>query len=198
MPRPAKARTKLLDAAIDAVRENGFSATSVDDLCRRAGVTKGAFFHHFPTKEALGTAAAHHWSDVTGALFHTAPYHVPDDPLDRVLAYLEFRKSIIEGDLAQLSCYLGTTVQEAYGTPGLRDACRAGIALHAETLEADIAAAADLYPPDTPLDPAGLALHFQAVIQGAFVLAKAWDDPATARASLDHLISYVTLLFPRP
>ncbi|WP_375186432.1 TetR/AcrR family transcriptional regulator [Pseudooceanicola sp.] len=188
----------MLNVAIDAVRESGFAATSVEDLCRRAGVTKGAFFHHFPTKEALGIAAAEHWSATTGDLFETAPYHAPADPLDRVLAYLDFRKAIVEGDIAGFTCYLGTTVQEAYAAPALRDACRAGISGHAETLEEDIAAAIALYPPSSPVTPSGLALHFQAVIQGAFVMAKAWNDPATARDSLDHLIAYVRLLFPAP
>lgn len=197
MPPKPQAPTKLLNAAIEAVRENGFAATSVDDLCRRAGVTKGAFFHHFKTKEALGIAAARHWSTTTDALFTTAPYHLPADPLDRVLAYLEFRKSIIAGELAQFTCYLGTMVQETHGTPSLREACQVGIAHHAETLEADIEAAIALYHPTHPIEASGLALHFQTVIQGAFVMAKAWNDPETARASLDHLIAYVTLLFPR-
>ena len=198
MPRPAPAREKLLDAAISLVRENGFSATTVDDLCRSAGVTKGAFFHHFTTKEALGIAAAEHWNTTTGALFATAPYHEPDDPLDRVLAYLRFRRAIMDGALRDITCYLGTTVQESYATsPALRDACAAGIGDHAETLEADIAAAIALHPPVRPVDPASLALHFQAVLQGGFILAKAWDDVATAQASVDHLIDYVELLFPR-
>jgi TetR/AcrR family transcriptional regulator, transcriptional repressor for nem operon len=40
-----------------------------------AGVTKGAFFHHFESKEALGVAAAAYWAETTSALFATAPYH---------------------------------------------------------------------------------------------------------------------------
>ena len=58
---PAKtenARSKLLDAAIALIRQQGFSATTVDQLCGMAGVTKGAFFHHFASKDALGAAAA--------------------------------------------------------------------------------------------------------------------------------------------
>jgi TetR/AcrR family transcriptional repressor of nem operon len=43
-----------------------------------------------------------------------------------------------------------------------------------------------------------LALHTQAVIQGAYVLAKATQDPAIARASLDHLRRYLELLFRPP
>ena len=197
MPRSASARDTLLNAAVDLIRQNGFTATSVDDLCRHAGVTKGAFFHHFPTKEALGIAAAAHWTDTTGAFFADAPYHASADPLDRVRAYLKMRRDMMDGPLPAFTCYLGTTVQECFGAaPALRDACRSSIERHAETLESDIDAAIRKYPPARPVDAAGLALHFQAVIQGAFVLAKAWDDPATARASMDHLIAYVDLLFP--
>ena len=61
--KSGNARAKLLDAAIALVRQQGFSATSVDELCKMAGVTKGAFFHHFVSKDALGAAAADHWTD---------------------------------------------------------------------------------------------------------------------------------------
>src|SRR3712207_535527 len=107
MPRPTKqhpergdARSRLLQAARDVIRAQGFAATSVDDLCNAAGVTKGAFFHHFENKEALGVAAAVHWAETTAAFFANAPYHKHDDPLDRLLGYVEFRKAIIQGDLA--------------------------------------------------------------------------------------------------
>ena len=61
-PQRISARTKLLDATLRMVRQQGFAATSVDELCKAAGVTKGAFFHHFDSKEALGVAAADYWS----------------------------------------------------------------------------------------------------------------------------------------
>src|SRR5688500_7946335 len=106
MPRPTKnlpergdARSRLLEAARDDIRAQGFAATSVEDLCKAAAVTKGAFFHHFENKEALGGAAAAYWAETTSAFFENAPYHHHDDPLDRLLGYVEFRKSIIEGEL---------------------------------------------------------------------------------------------------
>src|SRR3984957_4825996 len=108
------ARSKLIDAAISTIREKGYAGTSVDELCARAGVTKGAFFHHFPTKDSIGVAAANHWSELSNALFAAAPYHRFDDPLDRVLGYLDFRKSMLRGDVAEFTCLAGTMLQEAY------------------------------------------------------------------------------------
>lgn len=197
---PAKdARTRLLDAALKLVRERGYNATTVDELCRAAGVTKGAFFHHFKSKDDLGAAAAGHWSAVTGALFASAPYHQPDDPLDRVLAYLDFRKALLTGAAPDYTCFAGTTLQETFAThPDIGAACFDSIAGHAGTLVPDFEAALAKYPPEGSWTAQGLALHTQAVLQGAFILAKGGRDAALAAASIDHLRNYFTLLFRRP
>ena len=205
MPRPTKqqpergdARTRLLEAARDVIREKGFAATSVEDLCRAAAVTKGSFFHHFESKEALGVAAAEFWARTTTEFFAAAPYHLPPDPLDRILAYVAFRRSIITDDIAEFTCLVGTMAEEVHATwPAIRDACAASIFGHAATLEADIAAALELRGVAGPCAES-LARHTQAVIQGAFVLAKAGNDPALARETLDHLAHYIRLIFRTP
>ena len=177
------------------IRAKGFAATSVGDLCAAAGVTKGAFFHHFPTKEALGVAAAEHWAETTGTFFEEAPYHAPDDPLDRLLAYVAFRRAMIDGEIPTFTCLVGTMAQELHDTaPAIRDACGTSILAHAATLEPDIAAAIAARGV-AGVTPASLARHIQAVIQGAFVLAKATNDPEAARESLDHLDRYLRALF---
>ena len=77
-----------------------------------------------------------------GAFFASAPYHDHDDPFERLIGYIEFRKAIIEGDLAEFTCLVGTMTQEVYGSnPAIRDACAASIFGHAATLEPDIEAA---------------------------------------------------------
>ncbi len=196
MGKETNARTKLLDSALTLVREKGYEATSVDDLCAAAGVTKGAFFHHFKSKEELGVAAADHWSQVTGELFEGAPYHKHADPLDRVLGYLDFRKQLLKGDVAEFTCLVGTMVQETFETsPAIRDACRASIFGHAVKLEADIAEAMRARRIRAKWTPESLALHTQAVLQGAFILAKAKDGAEIAAASIDHLRRYIELLF---
>ena len=191
---PSSARTRLLDAATQQVRQKGFAATSIDDLCRAAGVTKGAFFHHFASKEALGVAAAQSWSTTTSAFFAEAPYHAAATPLGRVFAYLDFRSAIVDGDIAEFTCLVGTMVQEVHASsPAIRAACEASMVGHSATLVPDITAAFDAHGV-TGVDPMSLALHFQAALQGGFILSKATGDPAQARASVAHLKRYVAML----
>jgi TetR/AcrR family transcriptional regulator, transcriptional repressor for nem operon len=190
------ARQKLLDAGLSLIREKGYASTSVDELCTHAGVTKGAFFHHFKSKDALAVAVANHWSEITRAFFETAPYHKHSDPLDRVLGYLDFRKAILRGEIAEFTCLVGTMVQEIYCTsPDIREACEASISGHAAKIEVDIAQAMKRYRLRAPWSAASLALHTQAVLQGAFIMAKAKGGAAIAAASIDHLHRYIKLLF---
>jgi len=178
------------------IREQGYSATSVDELCAKAGVSKGAFFHHFQSKDALALAALDRWSELSMALFQGAPYHKLRDPLDRLLGYLDFRKALVKGEVAEFTCLAGTIVQEAYGTHAeLREACDASISGQAATLEADIAEAMKLYGVRAKWSAQSLALYTQAVLQGSFILAKAKDSPDVAVASIDHLRRYIELLF---
>ncbi len=201
MPRPTagtpSARDRLLDAAITVIRANGYAATSVDELCAAAGVTKGAFFHHFRSKDGLAVAAAEHWSTVTGARFAAAPYHDLEDPLDRVLGYVEFRRDLIRGRVCEFTCLVGTMVQEAYDAhPDIATACGRSIFGHAQTLERDIDAAMRGRGLETvSWSAAGLARHTQAVLQGAFILAKAGGGADVAVEQIDHLRRYITLLF---
>jgi len=200
-PPAENARTRLLNAALRLIREKGYGATTVDELCAAAGVTKGAFFHHFKSKEALGVAAAQHWSEITGGLFAGAPYHQPADPLARVLAYIDFRSALIDGPVPEFTCLAGTLVQEVHSSsPAIRDACADSIFGHAATLEQDIAQAMQRYGTPPGLHAAALARHTQAVLQGGFILAKAAGEPeaakAVARETAAHLKRYVQLLFP--
>ncbi len=196
IPSKPDARQKLLAAALSLVRQQGYASTSVDELCAQAGVTKGAFFHHFPSKDALAVAAANHWSEITDLFFKSAPYHQHADPLDRVLGYLDFRKAILKGEIAEFTCLVGTMLQEVYGThPDIRAACEASIVGHAATVEADIAAAMKRHKIRAPWTAASLALHTQAVLQGAFILAKAQGNAAIAAGSIEHLRRYIELLF---
>jgi TetR/AcrR family transcriptional repressor of nem operon len=192
-------KTKLLDAALTIIRTKGYSATTVDDICEAAGVTKGAFFHHFKSKEELAIEAARRWGAAASSLFESAPYRALPDPLDRVLAYVDFRKAILQGELPDYTCFAGTTIQEVYGThPLIREACEKTITDHAAFIEVDIAEAMRKYHVTGDWTAQSLALYTQAVIQGGFILAKAQQNSSVAADCIDHLRRYIELLFSRP
>jgi TetR/AcrR family transcriptional repressor of nem operon len=189
-------KTKLLDAALHVIRAKGYAATTVDDICHHAGVTKGSFFHHFKSKEELALAAAGHFAAMADSLFAQAPYRALQDPLDRLLGYVDFRKAILQGSLPDYTCLLGTMVQETFEShPAIRDACNRHISAHAAEVAKDIAAAKRLYRPDATWSAEGLGLYTQAVIQGAFILAKAKNGPEVAEECLGHLRRYLEMLF---
>ena len=196
---PHESRTKLLDAALKVVRTKGYSATRIEDICAEAGLTKGSFFHHFKSKDELALAAMTHYDANSSALFAAAPYHDAADPLSRLIAYIEFRKAILTGDLPDFTCFAGTIVQEAYRThPDLAAAGERSIVGHARMLEVDVRAAMREHGIRGTWTAESLALYMQTVVQGSLILAKATGSAKVAAESLDHLRRYFELLFDRP
>jgi TetR/AcrR family transcriptional regulator, transcriptional repressor for nem operon len=192
-------KARLIEAAMSIVRQKGYAATSIDDLCKAAGVTKGAFFHHFASKEALAVAGAEQWTARAEQLIFTAPpWTRIEDPLERLLAHIDFRLSMLDGPVEAFTCFVGTMVQETFASnDAIRAACDLSISTYAQRLAEDIQPAIDRYGIRDGVTALDLAYHIQAVLQGAFIMAKAKGDPAIARDSVTHLMRYVKLLFDR-
>jgi TetR/AcrR family transcriptional repressor of nem operon len=194
-----ESKTKLLDAALHVIRAKGYAGTTVDDICHKAGVTKGSFFHHFKSKDDLALAAASYWGTMTDGFFAAAPYRKLQDPLDRLLGYVDFRAAILNGELPDYTCLLGTLVQETYAThPNIRAACDQGLSSHIAVLTRDIEAAKQRYVPKATWSAESVGYFIQAVLQGSFIFAKAKQSPDVVRESLEHLRRYLGVLFSRP
>ena len=193
-----ESKTRLLDATLKVVRTKGYTATRIEDICAEAGVTKGSFFHHFKSKEDLALAAAAHWQTQAAKFFAAAPYQELADPLNRLIGYIEFRISALQGELPEFTCFAGTIIQETYRThPEVSAACDRSMSENGEALAADIRAAMRQYRVRSDWTAESLARHIQAVVQGAFILAKAKGSAAVAAEILDHLRRYIELLFHR-
>ena len=124
-----KSKTKLLNAALNVIRAKGYAATTVDDICHAAGVTKGSFFHHFESKDDLALSAAGLLGRNDRRILHR-----------RVLSQVEkirwngsqatsiFAVRYCKANCPDYTCLLGTLVQETYAThPDIRAACDKGL-----------------------------------------------------------------------
>jgi TetR/AcrR family transcriptional repressor of nem operon len=196
IPAPQDSKTQLLNAALQTIRAKGYAATTVEDICQEAGLTKGSFFHHFKSKDELALSATAHWEAMTESFFASAPYHNHTDPLERLLGYVDFRGEILTGELPDYTCLLGTLVQETYAThPDIRAACDRGMSRHIVALTRDIKAAKTRYAPKARWSPESVGYFIQAALQGSFIFAKAKQSPEVARENLAHLRRYLKSLF---
>ena len=93
--RSAETRARLLDATVECLLEIGYANTTTTEVADRAGVSRGAQLHHFPTKEELVLAALEHLFARREAEFRAAFARIPDGA-DRPAAALELLWSIID------------------------------------------------------------------------------------------------------
>jgi len=118
MPKPTptrdadRTRSAILEAAFAEIYRHGFQAASVGNILKRTGLTKGALFHHFPTKKALGYAVV---DEVIAQMIRAqwvVPLSTADDPVRTILE--EFRKGIdmLERAPVNLGCPLNNLAQE--------------------------------------------------------------------------------------
>ena len=192
---PQATRQALLHAAFEEIHEQGFRAASLDRILERAGVTKGALYHHFENKVALGYAVldevilpeAAQW----GARF--------DDPSADVLAELaRFIREETEHVLARgliNGCPINNLVQEMSPVDEgfrlrlvkLQDAWRAALerALRHAQREAKLR---------RDFDPKAMAAVLVAAYEGCQSLGKCTREPATYRLCMDGIVQTVDAL----
>ena len=182
-------RERLISAAVEVIRVKGYVATSVNDIAAAAGVTKGSFFHHFATKEACAREAAIQWKEQSRADAASSTQKAAT-PRERILAYIDFRISLLAGPVAKYACYVGTVLHEVHDThPELAADIAASLLDQARALEPDLAAALG----GKHTEAHDLAIHIEASIQGALLLAEAESGTVGARASLRYLKNFIEL-----
>jgi AcrR family transcriptional regulator len=189
--RPDLTRQKLLDVAADEIYHVGFQAAGISNILKKAGVSKGALYHHFPTKLDLGYAvvdevfAGHYWET-------WEPILQADDPVDALIALIQEHHSRMRGDNLTCGCPLNNLAQEMspldegfrQRVQGIFDAWRKGLA---EALRR--AQKSDLLRQD--VQPQPTAAFIVASLQGAIIMAKNAQDNSLFAESVEGLLEYL-------
>jgi TetR/AcrR family transcriptional repressor of nem operon len=193
-PAESSTRERLLEAAIGLSLEKGFGDTTVAEVCERAELTKGAFFHYFNDKEAMGKAVLEQWIADGNANYGCAPFWKLADPLERVYGYIDFTAELTR--TGPCGCLVGIYSQELWQSqPELRSDCEAAFTAWAEGLAQLFDEAKARHAPKASFDPRGLAYHFIAVFEGGLILARAYRRPDVVGEQLEHFKRYVKSLF---
>jgi TetR/AcrR family transcriptional repressor of nem operon len=197
---PSDTKRKLVDAGMNLMRAHGFNATTVDDICHAAGVTKGGFFHYFKSKEEIAKAALVHFHEGKVKDYEEAPFRKLADPLERVYGRLDFVKTAVGGTNHRTKgCLIGFFAQElAFTNPELRSACNGFLSRIADDFAKDLAAAKVACAPEAAFDPQRLAMFYVAIIQGSLLMAKAAENNDVLMANIEQFRSYLQILFGHP
>ena len=193
MPRPrGPARDQLLEATQRLLLERGYEAAALDDVCTRAGVTKGGLFYHFESKEQLAAAAIERFYGQLIDKGRHAMGAAPTDPAQLLWRYLDALVALLQDRLLSRGCLLGAMALQTPQThPAVAVAAQTALGDWKATLTELIAAAARHR--SVSVDADELADGLLAAIEGGLLLDRDKPTNPAAVAAVTHFGHYLKL-----
>jgi TetR/AcrR family transcriptional regulator, transcriptional repressor for nem operon len=201
MPKDGTAtREKILDAAQALILDRGYAGTTVDHVLGEVGITKGAFFYHFKTKDDLAKSLLQRFADHDAQVYsetRARAERLSNDPLQQMLIYIGLFEEMFEGLTEPYpGCLFASYVYELQQFDDeTRSLIKESFRKWRELLREKFDAIAERYPPRTTIDTAALADAFTVVLEGAFIASKALNEPTLIVEQLRLFKNYVELLF---
>ena len=198
--QPQVTREQILQAAFQAVYEHGLSRTSLDDVLARTGVTKGALYHHFECKQALGCAFIDEVLAPRVRATWIEPVASARDPIASLQRLLRAVAEKPPAEMLRLGCPLNNLAQEvsAVDEP-LRARVEAVFQGWIEAVRQALRRGQDAGAVRVGADVERAAVFIVGAIEGAVSLGKATRDGAVLRRALEELATYLeSLRPPRP
>jgi TetR/AcrR family transcriptional repressor of nem operon len=201
--KAADTRERILDAAQHLVMAKGFAGTSIDEIVTDAGLTKGAFFHHFKGKADLARELVETHAEKDLSMFErfaAEAERASDDPLEQVMAFLRaFEDEISSSDDPAPGCmYAAYTYESMQFEPAVRDFVADTLRRWTSIYVRKFQELLDRYAPAQPVTARQLAEMIVSMIEGGLVLQRAYGDAQATRRQSEQFRSYLTLLFGAP
>lgn len=174
----------------------GYSATTVDQICASAEVTKGSFFHYFESKEAICLTAMEAWSGAWQRILVEANLDAIADPLERLDRLFETMANTYLYVGPDPGCLVGTVAQESsLANASMKEVCDEHLQVWRRGTARLLADARSAHSPVIDFDPDEVADFMLAIVQGSLLVAKTRPDRAFIAANLRHCKAYVESLF---
>lgn len=184
---------KILDAALRLMLSKGYPATTVDEICAEAGVSKGSFYHFFKNKEELGLAALARFYRRGVKEMQEGPFAQLADPLERAFGFvdhIEAKSKFLWTD----GCLLGGFATDLAETnPAVREEVSRMFAQIAGGMALMFRPVAERAGDKGPT-ATGLAEMFLAVLEGSILLARAHRDPSRIPKAVRRFRQYLEQL----
>lgn len=189
----------ILDTAATLFHTQSYGDVGIATICKEAGVSKGSFFHFFPSKQDLGVAVLEQFREKINATLVAKAFSSQYPPMERLLRFVhelyQFQKDQVDQHGHLPGCPFGNIVMEqATQDDVLRtkaDGCIRSIANHLRTAVTDAVQSGEL----PPLDESATAEAMFGYLEGIQLMAKARNDPELIR-TLGPAVTSIRV--PRP
>jgi TetR/AcrR family transcriptional regulator, transcriptional repressor for nem operon len=192
---PGRTRASLLQAAFGEMHRSGFRGSDLETILHQAGVTKGAMYHHFDNKEAMGYAVV---DEVIGEIMRAkwqTPLQEARNPIDALIGIV--RSTSLKPALLTRGCPLNNLAQEMSPldegfrrrTARLFDDWRGAVATALRQGQKRGTVRKDVNPDET-------ATFLIAAYEGYMSLAKCFQDAGGLRAGQKTIVRYLESLRP--
>ena len=176
--KPIETRQKLVDSALRLIVRQGFAATTVDEICAEAALTKGSFFHYFDTKGAIGLAAVNHFAEAGMDLYSAAWKSPSASALEHLHQFFDIMIGFVERPGEPVVCMVGMLSQEMAQThPRIRQICSGHLTAWTDMVVRLLDKAKDEQPPAVDFDSGEVAWFLNSLWQGSMLISKTQQDP---------------------
>ncbi len=185
----------LLEAVVQLMLAHGYTATTVDQICAKAGVTKGGFFHYFRNKEEIARAALDFFSCRQTEAFASIGFDKIDDPIDRLRLLFDGMEKMCGSSDTPDACLVGMMAQElAESNDAVRGCCEGHFGDFADMIATLLKAAKKAAPNAAKFDPKSVAWMTLSLMQGSMLVGKTKQDRKLILQNLRHARSYIDSL----
>lgn len=196
-------RENILTTAMGLALRQGHVATSIDEIISEAGINKGTFFYHFPSKKALAVAMIEKFSEVEMQILEenlAKANKLSKDPLQQLLIFVgliqELHAQLEEGQIGCL--YASYSYENQLVDEDVKTMATDTFGQWKIKLSEKIQEIMKRYPPLFKINPDDLADMFLVTLEGAYVLTRIKKQSNAVEVHLELYKTYLESLFFKP